>query len=91
MDSCRISSGEHTLFIAGGSAIFLWEMGRERVGPVWWKIFPPDGVLLPDPNCNREAVIDAYFNTHPVSYLSIDVSALDNIPSGIIYIRWKYS
>ena len=60
------NSGERALLMASRSAIFLWELSGER-GAVWWKIFPPEGVLLPDLELQREAVIDAGFHAHPVS------------------------
>ena len=60
------NSGERALLVASKSAIFLWELSRDR-GAVWWKIFPPEEVLLPDLEHHREAVIDAGFHAHPVS------------------------
>ena len=58
--------------MANKSAIFLWENTKEG-GAVWWKIFPPDGVLLPDLESSREAVIDAKFYMHPVSVYNVHV------------------
>ena len=61
------NSGRQALLIASKSAIFLWELCEGGEGGVWWKIFPPEGVLLPDLDSNREAVVDAVFCVHPVS------------------------
>ena len=52
--------------MAGKSAVYLWELSEDG-GALWWKIFPPDGVLLPDLDQHRETAIEAKFYVHPVS------------------------
>ena len=59
-------SGEQALLVVNRAQIYLWELSEESGMPQWWRIAPPEGVLLPQ-NCNKEASIDACFHVHPVS------------------------
>ena len=59
-------SGEQALLVVNRAQIYFWELSEESGMPQWWRIAPPEGVLLPQ-NCNKEASIDACFHVHPVS------------------------
>lgn len=63
-------SGEQALLVVNRAQIYLWELSEGSGTPQWWRITPPEGVLLPQ-NCNKEASIDACFHVHPVSEISI--------------------
>ena len=73
LDACNVGhklfisdSGERALLVVNRAQIYLWELSEESGMPQWWRIAPPEGVLLPQ-NCNKEASIDACFHVHPVS------------------------
>jgi hypothetical protein len=58
-------SGEQMLITTSQLEFYLWEMGVKV--PQWWKLFPPEAVLLPQPTY-KETSLDAGFFVHQVIY-----------------------
>lgn len=56
-------SGEQVLMVTCEVEFYLWEVGLQA--PQWWKLFPPEAVLLPQPSY-RETCVDAGFFVHQV-------------------------
>lgn len=56
-------SGEQVLIATCQLEFYLWEMGVKM--PQWWKLFPPDAVLLPQ-SSYKETSMDAGFFMHQV-------------------------
>ena len=69
-------SGEQALLVVNRAQIYLWELSEGSGMPQWWRIAPPEGVLLPQ-DCNKEASIDACFHVHPVSESNFDFKPLE--------------
>ena len=59
-------SGEQALLVVNRTRLYLWEVEEGTGMPLWWKIDPPEEVLLPQ-TANRKASVDACFHVHPVS------------------------
>ena len=56
-------SGEQVLVVTRGMDFYLWRVGQ--TAPQWWKLFPPDAVLLPQVSY-KETSVDAGFYVHQV-------------------------
>ncbi len=58
-------SGEQLLLGTKEMEFYLWEMGIQIQTDQWWKLFPPEAVLLPL-SSYKEASVDAGFYVHQV-------------------------
>ncbi len=69
-------SGEQVVMVTSSIDFYLWEMGLQT--PQWWKLFPPEKVLLPE-SSYKEVNVDAGFYVHQV-YNSIKETLMEFNP-----------